>query len=317
MGKNILVPIDFSKVSEEVVRLADEWAQRNHATLHCLRVINHTLREVEGESRASFLEEFETYLQELNILSPYQSYLEFDLSYRGIISLADTIDADLILMAAHSHTLLGRLFLGSNTDYVVHHCHCPVYVHKQHPEAFSNKIIVPLDYTEVNKPVVKYADTWAQRTGAELYFIHVEPELEYVKSAYATGTRAYPQAYARSMMEYAGGAVAMDIRTSLGADDLSIEESLQRKKEEELMVAQRTLEEYVAALDVKSKHQMIFQTGKPYLAMRDLQQKTLAGLVMMAAHSHTLLNRLFVGSNTDYLLHHLNCPMYVYKEKNS
>ena len=58
MEKNILVPLDFSKVSEEVVRLADEWAQRNHATLHCLRVINHTLREVEGENRASFLEEF-------------------------------------------------------------------------------------------------------------------------------------------------------------------------------------------------------------------------------------------------------------------
>ena len=80
------------------------------------------------------------------------------------------------------------------------------------------------------------------------------------------------------------------------------------------MLAQRTLEEYVAALDVKSEHHMVFQTGKPYLAIEALQQKTQAGLVMMAAHSHTLLNRLFVGSNTDYLLHHLNCSIYVYKE---
>ena len=128
------------------------------------------------------------------------------------MNLVEILDPDLIIMAAHSHTVLDRYFLGSNTDYVVHHCHCPVYVHKQHTGTFSNKIIVPLDYTEVNKPVVKYADDWAQRTGAELYFIHVEPELEYAKSAYATGTRAYPQAYSRSMMEYGGGSVAMDIR---------------------------------------------------------------------------------------------------------
>ena len=77
MGKKILVPIDFSDVSGEVVRLADEWAQRTQATLHCLRVISHALRNVEGESSASFAEEFDSYLQGLNLVSPYQVNVQF------------------------------------------------------------------------------------------------------------------------------------------------------------------------------------------------------------------------------------------------
>ena len=325
MGKKILVPIDFSDVSGEVVRLADEWAQRTQATLHCLRVISHALRNVEGESSASFAEEFDSYLQGLNLVSPYQVNVQFGIPYEEILDLVKTIDPELIIMAAHSHTVLDRFFLGSNTDYVVHHCHCPVYVHKQHTEAFSNNIIVPLDYTEVNKPMVKLADAWAQRTGAELYFIHTLPVPERSEGSYTMKTgKSAPRVHDlhNDYGLFVGVQNMLDVkRLEGGAErphreiyDLSIEEALYRKEADELRVAQRTLEEYVAALDVRSTHQMVCQTGKPYRSIENLQKKTRAGLVMMAAHSHTLLNRLFVGSNTDYLLHHLKCPMYVYKE---
>ena len=48
-----------------------------------------------------------------------------------ILDLVEREKADLVIMAAHSHTMLGRLFMGSNTDYVVHHIHCPLYVFKK------------------------------------------------------------------------------------------------------------------------------------------------------------------------------------------
>ena len=38
MEKKILVPLDYSEVSNEVVMIADEWAKRNNASLHFLRV---------------------------------------------------------------------------------------------------------------------------------------------------------------------------------------------------------------------------------------------------------------------------------------
>ena len=47
-----------------------------------------------------------------------------------------------------------------------------------------------------------------------------------------------------------------------------------------------------------------------------LQERLNAGLIMMAAHSHTLMSRLIMGSNTDYLVHHAACPMYIYRTPN-
>ncbi len=37
-------------------------------------------------------------------------------------------------------------------------------------------------------------------------------------------------------------------------------------------------------------------------------------LIMIAGHDHSVAGRIFHGSNTDYLLHHVNIPIYVHKE---
>ena len=40
--------------------------------------------------------------------------------------------AGTLLMAAHSHTLAGRLLLGSNTDHLLHNGHCSMYIFKDY-----------------------------------------------------------------------------------------------------------------------------------------------------------------------------------------
>ena len=47
-----------------------------------------------------------------------------------IVELMERIEADLVILGAHSNTVLGRLFLESNTDYVVHHVHFPMNICK-------------------------------------------------------------------------------------------------------------------------------------------------------------------------------------------
>ena len=37
-------------------------------------------------------------------------------------------------------------------------------------------------------------------------------------------------------------------------------------------------------------------------------------LIMIAGHDHSVAGRIFLGSKTDYLLHHVNIPIYVHKE---
>lgn len=110
---------------------------------------------------------------------------EFDLSHESgtqnfkIVELVESVGKDLVIMAAHSHTMLGRLFMGSNTDYVVHHVHFPIYVHRQTKSDLVKIVLVPLDFSEANRMVVEKAVAWAERTESEVHFVHVMTPLDY------------------------------------------------------------------------------------------------------------------------------------------
>jgi len=46
-----------------------------------------------------------------------------------------------------------------------------------------------------------------------------------------------------------------------------------------------------------------------------MQKAHKPAMMMMAAHFHTAIGRMLMGSNTDYLVHHANCPMLIFKDK--
>ena len=60
---------------------------------------------------------------------------------------------------------------------------------------------------------------------------------------------------------------------------------------------------------------ILWKIGTPYYKILDLVEREKADLVIIAAHSHTMLGRLFMGSNTDYVVHHIHCPLYVLKNR--
>jgi nucleotide-binding universal stress UspA family protein len=53
---------------------------------------------------------------------------------KGIVEAAQREAVDLIVMATHARTGLGRLVHGSTTDYVIRHAHVPVLVVPPQPE---------------------------------------------------------------------------------------------------------------------------------------------------------------------------------------
>ncbi|MDG2197561.1 MAG: hypothetical protein P8O70_11870 [SAR324 cluster bacterium] len=59
-------------------------------------------------------------------------------------------------MAAHSHTLGGRLFLGSNTDMALHQSSTPNSVYKQ-TQWDPQQVIVPLDLNSISESVLRKA----------------------------------------------------------------------------------------------------------------------------------------------------------------
>jgi nucleotide-binding universal stress UspA family protein len=293
MEKKILVPITPSDVNKEVIHRADIWGQRTGAEIRFLHVrsivnpldINFSFG---GMTADKDYEELEKYLQSQNLKSKYSIAVRTGIIYSQIIEEENSFEPDLIIMAAHSHTAIARLFLGSNTDYTIHHCRCPVFVFKATMEPEGNNIIVPLDYSDVNKRVISIADEWANRTNSQLHFVHV----------------ALPPGDAH----YSGNYVW--IKDNIG--NLDERRQFERIKNLSLEEKQK-LESYISDFDLKSSYALSIKFGKPYLCVLDLQKELKANMIVMATHSHTLLNRIFVGSNTNYLLHHTNCSMFIYK----
>jgi nucleotide-binding universal stress UspA family protein len=294
MEKKILVPITPSDVSKELIARADIWGQRTGAELRFLHVrsivnpldINFTFSVIPIEQEQ---EELTEYLKRLDIKSKYSINIRSGVIYSQIIEEEQAYQPDLIMMAAHSHTILARLFLGSNTDYVVHHSTCPVFVYRRKDQQEKTSIIVPLDYSGINIEVIKFADEWANRTNSRINFIHVPASPSEVK-------------FSGDYVWIKDTAFENDNRRS---NDRIRNISLEEKQK---------LESYIEKQHITAKYNTIIKFGKPYLEILNLQKEINAKWIMMATHSHTLLNRIFIGSNTDYLLHHSDATLYIYKK---
>ena len=60
--------------------------------------------------------ELNKYLAELDIKTAYDNLVRFDTPYVKILEVQKSIAARLIILAAHSHSVIGRMIISSNTD---------------------------------------------------------------------------------------------------------------------------------------------------------------------------------------------------------
>lgn len=284
MKKKILVPLDNSSIAKELIEVAKHWKKKLDAELTFMHV---------GSDKIDQEAQYKAYLDFLSSVHDsveHQVSFQIGTPYLEIVKEANSLHPDLIIMGAHSHFTLGRMFLGSNTDYVIHHVESPIYVHKISQQTLPQKILVPIDYTPINKTIVKMADTRAQATGAELLLVRVD---------------SYPESH-----EYFGLGVNVSpqlVREMEAAHEVESEECLAKNAAQ--------LEHFVDNCKITSPHRHFSMHGKPYEKIMEVIRTEGAELIMMAAHSHTLLDRVINGSTTDYLLHHAPCPLYVFKFK--
>jgi universal stress protein A len=283
--RNILVPVDYSEVSKEMTQFADEWAQRTQAKLHILHAspipnveyYPGRLERTSDRDDARELIQLSEFVKDLELKSPHDVMHLHGTPYLKILDAVESVQADLVIMAAHSHTLMGRIFLGSNTDYVVHHSHVPMYVYRKPGPKASKKLVVPIDLSESNKEVLRRADETARREELELQILHVIQTVDY---------------------SYFGGEVHWAAGVEITADQ-----------------AKQAVEDFVMPLNLQSTWQLVIKFGNStYHPIIEHCEEVQPSLVMMAAHDHSVLGRLFLGSNTDYVLHHTQCPIYVHKE---
>lgn len=136
--QKVIAPVDFSDSSADAVREAQRCAE-SPKSVHVVHVLfnlqtatpftcwdpwEEDLRATQRESAKQHLDEF-IKSNEFDGVTPV--LLSGDAGHE-ITKYAKEQDADLIVIPSHGRHGVSRVLLGSTTERVLRHAHCPVYV---------------------------------------------------------------------------------------------------------------------------------------------------------------------------------------------
>jgi len=167
--KRILIPTDFSKYSEEALKVAAQIARKYNSEiilLHMLELPIHANVAIgDGKSipeiifyknkAISNLEKLidSDYLKGIKV----SEAIEFKKVYEGVLDASEKNNVDLIVMGSHGTSGFDELLIGSNAEKVVRFSKIPVLVVKNEAEEFkARNFVFASDFSkETRKPFRK------------------------------------------------------------------------------------------------------------------------------------------------------------------
>src|SRR5215217_988936 len=102
-----------------------------------------------------------------------QSHFRMGGAAEEVIDLAEELETGLIVLGSRGRGRIRRALMGSVSDSVVRHAHCPVMVVRWKPVVFPAKILLSTDGSEEAVLAAQSAADLAARTGSELHVAHV------------------------------------------------------------------------------------------------------------------------------------------------
>jgi len=131
--KTILVPIDFSEGTSQIIQQAVALAKAFSSTVNLIHVESPN-EDVSGKEAAQTEGEFSSETEKLNQLA--QEIRQEDIETHGILvqgvaitailNEREKVNADLIVMGTHGHGLISSALLGGISQGVVKKAQCPV-----------------------------------------------------------------------------------------------------------------------------------------------------------------------------------------------
>ena len=199
--KNILVPVDLSRMSIQGIETAKRLGRRFGAAIHVVHVHEPAYPAgfmgpavAWGEFPVSSEEETSKQLaQQLRTLASRCGLSPGDKTHlrKGtpvfdvVCSLAAEIPADLLVVPTRASKGIKRFFLGSTAERLIQHSPCPVLADRKSaaqlpldllpagPALRIDKIMVPVDFSRCSLEGLRYAIQFAQKFVAKITVLHV------------------------------------------------------------------------------------------------------------------------------------------------
>jgi nucleotide-binding universal stress UspA family protein len=297
--RNILVPIDFSKLSIHAIKTAERLARRFAASVHLAHVRQFDyaagfsapappfapfpLMKYEQDGEKRIVKELNALAREYGVSSGICHVLGGAPAFDEVCRVAKTIPADLIVMPTHGRTGLKHVFLGSTAERIVQHSPCPVLVTRG--SAFQsrtgspfriNRILVPVDFSSRSLEGLQYAIGFANEFGAKIILLHAT-YLGYIYSS--EGTALY------------------DVR------------GLQEAARES---AQRQMRKLMRTVNFgRSKFETVFTDGSPVLDICAAAKDHDIDVIITSTHGFTGLTHVLIGSVAEQVVRRAPCSVLV------
>lgn len=197
-----------------------------------------------------------------------------------ILQKAEEVGAGLIVIGSRGIGAMRRTLMGSVSDSVVRHAHCPVLVVRGEPLAFPTKVLLATDGSEEANLAASTAVEISNSTASELHVVYAEP---------------VPYAYEFAAWESLPPDLPASINEAAQEDaSTKLDEQVQKVRE--------------AGGEIAGAHA---RAGHPDAEIVGLAGKLGAGLVVMGSRGLGPLKRALMGSVSDSVVHHSPCPVLV------
>jgi nucleotide-binding universal stress UspA family protein len=199
-----------------------------------------------------------------------------------IVKLVEELGIGLVAVGSRGKGRIRRLVMGSVSDSVVRHAHCPVMVVRWKPVVFPAKILLATDASEESRVAATIAADLAQRTGSELHAVHVGKVLTH------------------------GAYVGVEVGPLPGVHQEELDRQAQELLEAEVERMKST------GVDVGVTH---LRKGRADEEVIVLAEELGADLVVMGSRGLGGMRRALMGSVSDSVVRHAHCPVLVVREK--
>lgn len=280
--QQILVPLDGSLEAECVLPYLRDLAPRFDAKVYVLAVgIGQKTRRV-NRLLEDYIAKMAEELKEQGIKA--EAAVVYGTTAEMILDFAQKQKVDLILMATHGLSGVTRWWLGSVAEKVVSASAIPIMLvqakrlEKRDTSSKQSieRILVPLDGSELGQAALPYAEMLTLKTGASLHLLHVVSP---------------------------PGAVEASLLT--GPDWIKLIEVLQKACQEYLKEMARQL----AQRGITATYEVV--TGEPADKIVQYAEANKVSLIAMSTHGRTGLARWVMGSVADKVVHGASMPVWL------
>ena len=293
--RNIIVPIDFSKMSVQAIQIARQLARRFGASIHLAHVRHLIMQRTLWHQRCPFafmtyeqigeqtaLEELKKVASECGVSSATCDVLSGAPPFDEICRLAQTVPADLVVMPTHGRTGLKHVFLGSTAERIVQHSSCPVLVSRGSAVQANNgsRFRIKPFLSRSTFPIA-HGKVFATR----------------LRSRMNLGPRSFCCTRLIWIRLFEEGTAIYDIP------------GLQKAARK---TAERKMRELVRSVNFGAvKFETVFTEGSPVLDICAFAKDHAVDLIITSTHGFTGFTHVLIGSIAEQVVRHAPCSVFV------